>query len=340
MATTPVRRRGARTRRGMSLLAPPTLEHVWAALHVWSAVGDGYALLRGAQLASGFLEAKKRRDMLRCALERAAERLVRRRSDAFAALCEGYATIDPRLRLSLLAGVGASGDARGAELLAHVLDTDEEHAPAALAQAQRIGASSDPMAHRWLCDELRERLESDSASMRIAAVRALGAQRDWRSIERMLELLEEDDENQRTSVLWALRRATKLEWRGLDSWRAWHTAESRWREERLEHVLDQLASNAPKQVLAALAEAAAHPLFAERTAPWAVDALASTNTLLRISAADALARLDSPLAYPALVEALDDFDTDVAQAAHRSLMRLSGLALDASAPAWRAALLP
>lgn len=321
------------------LLAPPSFERAWAALHVWSALGDGRQLLRGAELAKAHLESKKRRELLRNAVQIATERLVRRRPDALVDLRAGYDSVDKRLRLPLLAGVGATGDARAAELFAHVLDTDEELAPAALAQAQVLARSPDPVVHERLCDELRERLSSEVPSVRIAAIRALGAQRDWRSVERMLDLLEQGASEEQTSVLWALRRATGLEWHGVDSWRAWHASEERWREERLEFVLGQLSSNAQRQVVAALEESAAHPLFADRTAPWAVDALRATSPTVRRAAAAALARLDCPLAYPALIESLDDDDTQVAEAAHNALMSLSGRSLAPQADVWRAALL-
>lgn len=322
------------------LLGPPSFERAWAALHVWGALGDGRQFLRGVELATPHLEGKKRRALLRDAVQVSVERLVRRRPGALADLLSGYRDVHRELRLPLLSGVGATGDARAAELLAHVLDSDEEHAPAALAQVQLIARSIDPDAYRRLCDELRERLASDAPAVRIAALRALGAQRDWRSVEAMLERLEADLEEERTSVLWALRRATGMEWHGIDSWRAWHASEERWREERLDGVLERLASSAQRQVVAALEESATHPLFAEHTAPWAVDALRSPSALVRRSAANALLRLDCPLALPALIDALEDEDAQVAQSAYAAVTALSGLTLPAQAEAWREALRP
>jgi HEAT repeat protein len=321
------------------LLLGVDFARTWAAIHVWSAVGAPDQWERGAALATGSLDSKRRADVLEKALEQAAQRMLRRRPECFRTFTDAYARIDPRLRLRLILGAGATGDARSSELFAHVLVTDPEHAPAALAQVQRIGRSFDARTHDALCDALREKLAHPSTTARNAAVRALGAQRDWRSIEALLELLEDPDATVRTSAEWSLKKATGLKWRETSAWRAWHASEVRWRNERMDLIIDQLTSSSPKQVVAALGESALHPLYSSESAPWAVDALQSISVVVRTTAAEALGRLDSPIAYPALIEALQDADPGVSAAAHASLVRMSGLTLPAEVDAWRAALL-
>lgn len=318
----------------------PDFSRTWAAIHLWSAVGTPDQLERAAGLAAQNLNRSKRAaSALERALEQATLRLLRRRPDGFAVVTEAYARVDPRLRVPLILGVGATRDARASELLAHVLARDPEHAAVALAQAQLIGRSHDASVHVELCELLRARLGSDSSTQRSAALRALGMQRDWSSVQGMIELLEDADEAVRRSAEWSLHKATQLAWRELRAWRAWHTAELAWREARMDLVLHQLRSNSPRQITSACEEAAHHPLFAAEMAPWIADALRSERAEVRSAAAHALGRLDSPLAYPALVEALSDSEMAVVSAAHRALGQLSGLELDADPQLWRVALL-
>ncbi len=317
-----------------------TLDRTWAAIHVWSVLGTPEHWERGAALATEHLSSKRRTELLENALELAAQRLVRRRPESFRVFADAYARIDPRLRLHLILGAGAGGDARASELFAHVLATDPAHAPAAIAQAQRMGRSCDARTHEALCDALRAQLTSDSTTVRNGAARALGAQRDWRSIEALIALLDDPDGSVRASAEWSLKKATGLQWREAAAWRAWHSSEVRWREERMDLVIDRLSTSSPKQIVSALQEAAFHPLFSSESAPWAVDALQSSSAQVRSTAAEALGRLDSPLAYPALIAALQDGAPEVVSAAHASLTRMSGLTLPAEADDWRAALLP
>lgn len=316
-----------------------TFERTWAAIHVWSVVGTPEHWVRGASLATASLDSKRRRELLENALELAAQRLARRRPDSFRTFAEAYPRIDPRLRLHLILGAGATGDARASELFAHVLATDPAHAPAAVAQAQRMGRSSDARTHEALCDALRLQLANESTTVRNGAARALGAQRDWRSIEALLALLDDPEASVRASAEWSLKKATGLQWREAGAWRTWHASEVRWQAERMDLIIDRLTTSSPKQIVSALQEAAFHPLFSSESVPWAVDALQSGSAQVRSTAAEALGRLDSPLAYPALIDALQDGAPEVVAAAHAALTRMSGLALPAESDAWRAALL-
>lgn len=313
----------------------------WAAIHLWSASAPPEHFERSVGLAAQNLGQSKRADnALEQALEHAARRLLRRRPDAFATLTEAYERLDPRLRLPLILGAGATGDARASELLARVLERDPDHASAALAQAQVIGRSHDARVHGELCELLRAHLTSERPNDRSAALRALGAQRDWASVELMIELLEDADETVRRSAEWSLNHSTELSWREPRAWRAWYATESSWRDQRMDEVLRLLLSSSSRQVLSAIEEASRHPLFASQTAPWVADALQSERAEVRSAAARALGSLDSPLAYRSLVDALADPDSAVIHAAHQALGQLSGLELDADPQLWRAALLP
>jgi len=322
------------------LQAGPGFERAWAALHVWSALGAPEQLVRGLEFAAASMDGGRRDELLERAAGQAAQRLLLRRPEGHGALRRAYERIDPRLRLELILAVGATHDGRAAGLLADVLDSDPQFAPAALAQAQVIHRSNDARAHAALCSELREQLGAESVQTRTAALRALGVQRDWSSVERMLELLDDPEERVRQSALWALERATELRWRGPDAWRAWNAAEVRWGEERLGRVIEQLRSDAPRQLLPALDEAGRHPLFAESSSPWALEALSAAAADVRRAAAETLGRLGDPQACAGLIDVLDDEAPEVAQAAHVALSRICGLELPADAPAWRAALAP
>jgi len=322
----------------LELKAGPGFERAWAALHVWSAVGTPEDLVRGLEFAAASMDGSARDRLLERAAEQAAQRSLLRRPEGHEALRRNFQRIDPRLRLELILAVGATRDGRAAGLLADVLDSDPELAPAALAQAQVIRRSNDARVHAALRSELREQLRAESVPTRTVALRALGVQRDWQSVERMLELLDDPDERVRESALWALERATDLHWRGPDAWRAWNAAEMRWGDERLERVIEQLQSSAPGQLLPALEEVARHPLFAESTSSWAVDALGAAAAEVRRAAAEALGKLGDPQACAGLVEALEDAEPEVARAAHVALSRICGLDLPAEAQLWRAAL--
>lgn len=330
----------ALARMEFELQQPPSFERAWAALHVWSAVGRPEHLPRGVALAAASWEGKRRIKRLELALTQACERLLRRDPSGHELLRSAYFSAPPELRLALILGVGATRDARASALLADILDRDPEHAPAALAQAQLIPRSFDPAHHAALCNELREQLSASSVNIRTGALRSLGAQRDWRSIESMLELLDAEEPALQASARWALEHATGLTWRSPSAWRTWYLGEARWRDQRLDAVLDRLRSTSIPQLLAALEEGGRHPLYAEQTLPWTLDALNSASERVRLVASETLGRLDSPAAIPALLEALGDESPPVAAAALAALRRLTGLDLpaDADVGAWRAAL--
>ncbi len=311
----------------------------WAALHVWSAAGGPEHLERGLALVASVLPRNSSAREFERPLELSVERLLRRRPDSFEPLTRAYLTVDPRLRLALLLGVGATGDARASGLFALVLEQDPEHAPAALAQTQIIGRCYDAEAHAALCDQLRLRLDSPKSHERSAALRALGAQGDWRSVVDMLDRLEDEDRGVSASALWALERATRLSWRDPRAWRTWYDAELVWRRDRLDFVLETLQSSAPRQAIAGIEEAAKHPLFALELAPWVADTLRSYDGDARAAAAETLGRLLAPVALPALLDALGDDDPKVVSAVHRALTAISGLTVaEADSALWRSAL--
>ena len=194
-----------------------------------------------------------------------------------------------------------------------------------------------------LSDEALERVRraigSSDPKLRRLALDAAGALRDGFAVDAMIDQLSDEQ----PVVAQAARRAlTAIA--GLDrgaqpqAWIAWRDEELAWRDESGEAALEQLSSDDPGVVFAAIAELVSRPLARWEAADAIAPLASSPDAAIAEAACSALCLLGSGRAIPGLLAVLTTEDEVSRERARNTLEQLTGLALPADLDAWRGAL--
>ena len=190
-----------------------------------------------------------------------------------------------------------------------------------------------------LAELLRVHLDSESASRRGAAALALGSLQDAGAAEALIELLDDPSAGIRENAHWALTRITGLRFPLSPlPWRSWYRSETEWFQGEYVRHARGLGSSDPAVVTRAIRELGQRRLHRDTLALELAEVLYHPSPPIRLAACLALRELGSRAALPELVEALEDGDGRVREAAWSALRSLTLQDLPPDREAWLALL--
>ena len=235
--------------------------------------------------------------------------------------------------------VGLSGNARGLDQLARLLNQDPELDALLLPQIGKLAEQAAPGSAWHVGLAVRNFLLDSRPGMRREAALTLGKLEDAESAGELIGLLEDENDGVRKSALWALRAIAGQDL-GLDPrrWRDWYLQELDWWHEDYRRVADTLRHGAPEEIGPAISELCLRHLFRHPMAADLALLLGHERPEIRVRACVALRELASLAAARELVGALDDDHAEVRQAALEALTAASGLELPPEPAPWIEAL--
>jgi hypothetical protein len=245
------------------------------------------------------------------------------------------------LQPAMVRAVGRSGDPVGLRFLAGLLgstDDQDENVLAAmieLAQRSQVPQGDD------VCEPLRRLVEWGNSTRAQSAAVVLGVLRDEGAIPALIDALDGESRGLQNQAGRALEAITGLSFRNEPRrWRAWYEEEHAWFEEHGDAALEALHSEEETRAFESVRSLARRRLHRQEIAEELATLLGHESPSLRRCIPGALAQLGSTKVVPALVDALEDEDAEVARGACKALGTLTGLDLPQEPEAWRSALLP
>lgn len=233
----------------------------------------------------------------------------------------------PELDESLLPlavrAIGLAAQEEGLGILESVLDRNRALDVGLLPAFARICARHPGEAAEHALARLRRRLSSFEARVRESAILALGEARDPKSVPLFVERLEDEDSIVRHAALYALRQLGGPS-HSTDPavWRAWSDGEMRWRQQRFDALLLELARSDPTAQLRALSEFTLHPLHAHDIVAGLEPLVADSPSGITLVCVQVLAGLRCPSALRVLEFAAARSEPEIRQAAEEALRRL------------------
>jgi len=268
-------------------------------------------------------------------LEDAVERATLRDTDGFAVLADLARDLDPSAAEFVLQGVGATGDARGVEVLAQLASGSPRLQNLVAAQVPLLGPSLEPSWNRELAGALQGGLSSDSRNLCAASAMALGELEDFSAVPELIGLLDSEDAGLRSAAHLGLTRLlNRPASPSVGAWRHWLRVETTWLEREAPRLFSQSRGEDVAVAVAALEELGRHRLERHRLALEVGLALAHDSASVRRAACLALTGLGSRWAAQDLHLALGDPDPSVAMAAAEALAVVTGELRGADPAAW------
>jgi len=174
--------------------------------------------------------------------------------------------------------------------------------------------------------------EDDPVLLREAAL-ALGKTEDFGATSQVIDLLDHPERGVRAGAASALERLTGLGFRERSArWRAWYRAEVAWLREHGAELRSRLRSTSTEVVVSALGEISPHRFRRNELAAEIAVVLGHPDPLARRLACLTLARLGTSAGLHGLVNALEDPDAEVQEAA-RAALRTLGIDPGVAGPA-------
>lgn len=278
---------------------------------------------------------------LTTAVETAVAAIHRRSPATFRGIASVFLTASWPLREAIVRGIGAVQRLDSVEALADLLDLAPPLDPLILAHLGRIG-SLEPLA---VSERVRGRvrrlldLEHEDPRLREAAL-VVGRLEDSLALDRLITLLGSESTGVRGNAHWSLRHVSGLPI-GPDRirWLTWLRSNERWWAEDWPQTRAALRGGDRADASEAIRTVAGRRYRRHELAQELLHVLRrSDDEVLVAYTCLALASLDSPVAYSALVELLDDGRTLIRQRAHDALRSLTGIDLPADAAQWHEAL--
>ena len=200
----------------------------------------------------------------------------------------------------------------------------ERYVAFALAELARVGVRGQATTHAELCALMRLQLFSSVPGVRLAATIGLGRLRDDLALVELAQLVDDRDGRVASKAEWALSEITGARGRDAAGWRALAEEQEVWLNQELPQLAADLQSDEFSVVLAALREASRHMVCRHEVSDRIRHVLQCSDVNLVKTACATLADLGSPRGIPALIDLLSHPDASVADAAHRTLQRLTG----------------
>lgn len=273
------------------------------------------------------------------AMRRTARAFSLRFEDAFfRRLHKRWPELPVLVQRAVLRGIIEAGTPAAIGMAADCFGTDPRLDVATLqALIRRPEAVTDDRVHRRIV----ELLDASHAKIRAAAARAVGELHLTDSVERLIDLLEEDDRVTRRAARAALRR---ISGRSLpadpDAWVRWLDAEREWYAEEYDGVQRVLRSHDEEGILFSIKISMGRRLHRDELEDPLCHVVRNEalDAAVRRAGCLALARLRCPGSVEALVETLDASDPMLVKAAHVALQRVTGRKLPEDAASCRKAL--
>ena len=252
--------------------------------------------------------------------------ILRRDPRAWARITDVVQKSDPRCARSLLEGLARTKDPRVLGVLYDVARRKETLASVCVPLAAQCGPSSDPSLEQDFLAWVEEQLKDASPAYARALLQTLGARDDGEHAQAMADRLQAKDESVRAAALWALKQVSGL---GLPGdpvgWNAWLREEQAWHQRVRPRLKEDLASKDVDRVVVALRSYSERRTRRGDLAAEVAPVLKSPRPELRRIACEVLGKLGSSAANPALLAALEDPDTSVAEAARKALSAIRGV---------------
>lgn len=250
----------------------------------------------------------------------------------------GLTVVRAELAVEVVRAVGQTGDLAGLDWLAGQL-RDADLCGAVLGELRRLAPQVPAAKGVALSERVRPFLESEHQHERRAAMAVLARLGDATAVPRMLELLEHGDAGERHEAHDALRTLSACQFPNqVASWRAWYERERVWWEEQSQQALEQLGSDDPALVVAAVRSVGDRSLRRERLAAELAPLVEHDAPAVRAYACAGLGQLRVAATVEALVGALDDEEPAVRTQALRALRAITGKDLPPEREAWSRAL--
>jgi HEAT repeat protein len=192
--------------------------------------------------------------------------------------------------------------------------------------AAQCGPSPDAGLEHEFLNWMEAQLGDASPAYARALLQTLGARDDGAHAQVMVDRLQAKDESVRSAALWALKQVSGL---GLPGdpvpWNAWLREEQAWHQRVRPRLKEELGSKDVDRVIVALRSYSERRTRRGELAAEVASVLQSRRPELRRIACEVLGKLGSSAANPALLAALEDTDTSVAEAARKALSVIRGL---------------
>ena len=311
------RRRGDVTPRRMALEAK-------LAIAVIENRGDRQSLAIAIELVTPEDPTERPDRHLAAGFERAVSRLLQRDPEAISRIEDDFQKIPRALMPTMLRAVGAAPSSSALSFLGERLDEAPELELIVLAQIGRVAAAlRTPCAERVQTAVLMHLMSADPALRREACLTA-GRMECLNAVSDLIDLLRDKDGGVRSNAHWALERLTgKSLAAEPDRWRTWYWNETRWWQEEAPALIDQVRSDDPTQISAAMRKFSSHKLHRHELAKELVSLLDYENDSVVRQACAALGVLRSSVAVPGLAKALDHPTAEVRQGAHQALKTIT-----------------
>jgi hypothetical protein len=267
--------------------------------------------------------------------EHTVTRILKRDPGAYALVKGHIREQSPDNASTLVRAAGATASYAGLQMLLELLGQDVGLDRVLLPHIGQIGRAAP-----WHVDDLarhrvRGYLTGQDESMLRAALFAVGGMQDFRSVERVIELLGSDSRSVREAAHWALKAGTGLAFSAdPDRWEAWHASESEWYERNAGRLFRRIAMTSSRGIAEALRELSVCRYQSGKTAEGILGLLNHHDPFVRGEACQALRNLRAGIAVPALLSSMTDADPGVAQEAWRALQSITGKQVPFEIDAW------
>ena len=184
---------------------------------------------------------------------------------------------------------------------------------------------------------IRILLDPSSPECCARAARCLGRLGGSEDVPELIELLDSENDRIRQSALEALQSLGGCRLPAdAERWWAWHEAEQTWWDEVGSTTSEDLRAEEAVDQVRAVTALLRHPLFFRECVPELAEVVRNGALEARIAACRALAQLRVGRSIPALIDALEDEEDAVRDAAHRALVAITGETLPPRPRPWRA----
>ena len=233
--------------------------------------------------------------------------------------------IEQRLRTPVARSVGNLGGDQALDFLTELLERDSNSAGMLLSQLGRASGGVSYEAAQRAADAARPYLSDDTEGIVKESAVTLARLQDDSAVPILIELLAEGSSGMAGNVHWALREITGLSIPCDETaWSAWHSVEERWWVRDSRRAFLDLQDRDPVVAGAAVRSIAEHRLARHTLAESLSVALEHRIASVRQDTADALARIGSLAAVPALRLALEDPDKLTRERARGAIVALTG----------------
>ena len=169
------------------------------------------------------------------------------------------------------------------------------------------------------------------------AIRAVGLLEDFDALPVLIEGLADAESEDSDRIHRALMNLTGLGLRNdAVQWEKWYDNEQRWWDEESATITEDLRSGSDLLTTRAIGSLAGRRLRRHAVAEILQEVVSRPEPAIASLACHALSELGSPVAIPALIEAMTHSDEQVREAAWRALGEITGYSLPQDVAAWRA----